>query len=201
MTERDEKFVSSWAHRIESGPLQYFIKTTLITCLFSLIVILFYTWNNIQKGRLLESIAPLSFLIFGLGIPLGLIISGQTWIRNNNRYKFLTKDVEFSRRIEKKKWIGNDKIWDISTGFMGAIFFIMLYAAIFLFDNGEPTPLKYSIVGIILSYFLTQLIYSIYRFIIDRSGGTKKFPFLFKCIFACIILLTIILWIILFSVN
>lgn len=199
MTKKDEKFVTLWASKIESGPVKYYLKNTILTCLLSLVVILFYTWNNIPENKLFESLMPLSVLIFGLGIPLGLIISWQTWTRNNNRYTFLTKDGEFPANAEKKKWFNHDKIWDIGTGVIGAVFFLLFYTSIFLFDSGEPTLLKYSIVGVILSYFVSQLGYEVYRYIVDKRGETKIFPLFFKCIFIVIILLTVILWSVLFS--
>lgn len=198
MTKQDQKFVALWTSKIENGPLKYYLTTTLLTCLCSLVVILFYTWNNIPENKLLESLMPLSVLIFGLGIPLGLILSWQTWTRNNNRYKFLTKDGVFPPNGEKKKWVANDRLWDIGISVMGAVFFLLFYTSIFLFDSGEPTLLKYSIVGIILSYFVAQISYAIYRYIVDKRGETKKFPLVFKCLFISVILLTLILWVVLF---
>ena len=198
MTIKDKKFVASWTSKIENGPLKYYLTTTLLTCLCSLIVILFYTWNNIPENKLLESLMPLSVLIFGLGIPLGLIISWQTWTRNNNRYKFLTKDGEFTPNGENKKWLGHDKLWDIGISVLSAVFFLLFYTSIFLFDSGKPTLLKYSIVGIILSYFVAQISYAVYRYFIDKQGETKRFPFLFKCVFISIILLTLISGMVLF---
>ncbi|MEO8772719.1 MAG: hypothetical protein ABI371_00180 [Gelidibacter sp.] len=198
MTKKDQKFVSLWTSKIESGSLNYYLKTTMLTCLCSLVVILFYTWNNIPENKLIESLMPLSVLIFGFGIPLGLIFSWQTWTRNNNRYKFLTKDGEFPQNAKKRKWFDHDKIWDSGIRVLGAVFFLLFYTSIFLFDSGEPTLLKYSIVGVILSYFVAQIGYAIYRYIVDKRGETKRFPMFFKCIFIAIILLTLILWVVLF---
>ena len=198
MTQKDQKFVAFWNSKIESGPIKYYLKITLLTCLCSLVVILFYTWNNIPENKLIESLMPLSVLIFGLGIPLGLILSWQTWTRNNNRYKFLTKDGDSLAGAEKKKWFKNDKLWDIGISVMGAIFFLLFYTSIFLFDSGKPTLLKYSIVGSILSYFVTQIAYALYRYIVDKRGDTKRVPFIFKSLFIGIFLLTLILWMVLF---
>ncbi len=201
MTEKDKKFIASWTTKIENGVLKYFLQITMLTCLCSVVVILFYTWNNIPENKLLESIIPLSVLIFGLGIPLGLILSWVNWNRNNNRYTFLTKDGDFSTKTVKKKWFRHDKIWDIAISNIGAIFFILFYTSIFLFDSGKPTVLKYSIVGVILSYFLAQLSYAFYRYRIDKLGDTKRFPLAFKFVFLIIIFLTTILWLILFFVE
>ena len=198
MTKNDKKFVNFWTQKIENGPLKYYLKTTMLTCLCSVVVILFYTWNNIPENRFIQSLLPLSVLIFGLGIPLGIIIGWQTWTRNNNRYKFLTKDNEFPSNVEKRTWLGHDKLWDIGISVLGAVFFLLFYTSIFLFDSGNPTLLKYCIVGVILSYFVLQFAYAIYRYIVDKRGETKRFPLVFKWIFIGIILLTIILWGILF---
>ncbi len=198
MTLKDQKFVAFWNSKIESGPIKYYLKITLLPCLCSLVVVLFYTWNNIPENKLIESLMPLSVLIFGLGIPLGLILSWQTWTRNNNRYKFLTKDGDSLAGAEKKKWFKNDKLWDIGISVMGAIFFLLFYTSIFLFDSGKPTLLKYSIVGSILSYFVTQIAYALYRYIVDKRGDTKRVPFIFKSLFIGIFLLTLILWMVLF---
>lgn len=198
MTERDKKFIASWKNKIEKGAVNYFIRTTLLTCILSLLVVLFYTWKNIPENKLLESLIPLSVLIFGLGIPLGLILSWMSWNKSNNKYKFLTKDNDDLTKPEKKKWFGNDRIWDIVISNLGAVFFVLFYTSIFLFDSGKPTFLKYSIVSVILSYFLAQLCYAFYRYRIDKLGDTKRFPSIFKYIFIAIILTTIFLWLVLF---
>ena len=198
MTEREKKFIASWNNKIENGAVKYFVRTTLFTCILSVVVILFYTWNNIPENKLLESLLPLSVLIFGLGIPLGLILSWTSWTKNNNKYKFLTKDNEDLTKTAKKKWFGNDRIWDIVISNLGAVFFVLFYTSIFLFDSGKPSFLKYSIVGVILSYFLAQLSYAFYRYRIDKLGDTKIFPAVFKYIFIAIILSTVFLWIIFF---
>ena len=201
MREKDQKFVEAWAIKKENGALKYFLQIITITCLCSVVVIFFYTWDNIPENKLLESIIPLSVLIFGLGIPLGLILGWVNWNKNNNRYAFLKNDYDFPTTSDKKKWFGNDRIWDIAIGNLGAIFFILLYTSIFLFDSGRPTILKYSIVGIIVSYFAAQLSYAFYRYRVDKFGNTKIFPMAFKIVFLLIIFLTILFWLILFFVE
>lgn len=198
MLEKDKKFLKSWETKKENGALKYFLQIIIITCFCSVLVVLFYTWKNIPENKLLESIIPLSVLIFGLGIPVGLILGWVNWNKNNNRYAFLLKDSDFPATSGRKKWFGHDRIWDIAISNIGAIFFILLYTSIFLFDSGKPTVLKYSIVGIILSYFVAQLCYSFYCYRIDKLGDTKKFPMVFKIVFLLIIFLTILFWVILF---
>lgn len=75
MNKRDKRFITIWADKIENGVLHYSIKTTLLTCIISVAVVLFYTWNNIPENQHLESILPLSALTFGRGIALGLFLS------------------------------------------------------------------------------------------------------------------------------
>ena len=198
MNKRDTRFINIWADKIENGVLHYFIKTTLLTCIISAAVVLFYTWDNIPENQHLESILPLSALIFGLGLPLGLILSWLTWNQNNNRYKFLTTDNDLPSAQKKKKWHAYDRVWDLAVANIAAIYFLLLYTSIFLFDSGNPSLLKYSIVAIILSYFMTQVGYALYRYRIDKLGKTKVFPVFFKYTFSIIIFLTVLLWLILF---
>lgn len=199
MTEKEKKFVASWSKNIAEGKTKYVLKNTAITCLFSAAVVLIYTWKNIPENKLIQSLLPLSILIFGMGIPLGIIFSFNFWVRNNNKYKFLTTNNPTYLPYKKKKWRGHDKIWDFIISALGAFNFLLLYTSIFLFDSGRPTALKYSIVGINLSYFAVLIGYYIYRYIADKSGETKIFPIYFKYIFSTIILLTILFWLILFN--
>ena len=196
MNKTDKRFIAIWAKKSERGALQYYIRTTLLTCIISAAVWLYYTWDNIPEGKHIESILPISVLIFGVGIPLGLIISWATWTKNNNKYKFLTKDSDLN--TTKKKWHGHDRVWDLAIPNIGAIYFIMLYTSIFLFDSGNPTLLTYSIVTVIISYFIAQAGYTFYRYRIDKQGETKIFPLFFKYTFSIIILLTALLWLLLF---
>ena len=199
MTEKDKKFIVNWEDKIEKGQLQYYLKTIVLTCLISTVVIIAYTWKNIPENKFFQSLAVLSILIFALGIPLGTVLAWQSWRRNNNKYKFFTTGNETINNREKKKWFKNDRIWDVLASNIGAVYFILLYTSIFLFDSGRPTAIKYSIVWTILSYFIILFSYVVYRYISDKSGETKKFPLFFKIAFTSIILLTIILWIIIFN--
>lgn len=196
MSTNNERFIRIWTHKKDRGALQYLIKTTLLACIISAAVWLYYTWGNIPEGKHIESMLSISVLIFGLGIPLGLILSWVTWTKNNNRYKFLTKNKELISKI--KTWHGHDRAWDIAIPNIGAIYFLMLYTSIFLFDSGNPTLFKYSIVAVILSYFIAQVGYTFYRYRIDKLGETKEFPLFFKYTFSTIIFLTALLWLVLF---
>lgn len=198
MNKKDQKFIDNWSNKIEQGVLRHYIKTVLIACVCSGGVFLFYTWGNIPKDNYLAAIFPLSVLTFGLGLPLGLFFSWYTWLQNNNKYKFLTTNNELHPGKPKRKWHEYDRIWHIAVPNIGAIYFFLLYTSIFLFDSGEPDVLKYSIVGIILSYFVVQVAYVIYRHWVDKLGETKQFPLIFKYLFIFIILLTLLLWLILF---
>ncbi|MEO5911754.1 MAG: hypothetical protein ABIP95_12765 [Pelobium sp.] len=199
MTEKDKKFIVHWESVIEKGPLQYYLKIIIFTCLVSTAVIIGYTWGNIPENKFFESLVPLSILIFGLGIPLGIFFAWQFWSRNNNRYKFLTTGIEISTNNEKKKWIKGDRVWDILATNISAVYFLLLYISIFLFDSNKPSVVKYGFVWAILSYFIVLFVYMVYRYMIDRSGETKKFPLFFKIVFPVIILLTIIFGLIIFS--
>ncbi len=199
MTEKDQKFISSWASKKEAGQAQYFLRITLLTCLLSAVVIFLYTWKNIPPNKFFESLGPLSILIFGMGIPVGLFLSWRTWTQNNNRYRFLTKDGALPAGVEKKKWAGPDRIWDIVVSNIGALYFLLLYLSLFLFDNGKSTLLKQSAVSITLSYFVAQIGYAIYRYRANQRGDTKIFPLFFKYAFGIIILATIVLWGLLFA--
>ncbi|WP_026976818.1 hypothetical protein [Flavobacterium tegetincola] len=198
MTEKDKKFIAHWENEIEKGQLQYHLKIIVFTCLVSTAVIVGYTWGNIPENKFFESLAPLSILIFALGIPLGIVFAWQFWSRNNNRYKFLTTGNELLINKEKKKWFERDKIWDVLASNIGAVYFLLLYTSIFLFDSGNPSAIKYGIVFTILSYLITLFVYIVYRYFADKSGETKKFPLFFKIAFPSIILLTIILWFVIF---
>lgn len=191
MDKKEQRLITIWANNIESGVLHYYIKITLITCFFSAIVVLLYTWNNIQEGRLTQSLLPLTGLVFGLGIPIGLVISWSSWNKGNNKYKFLTKHN--NPHTIKKKWYGQDRVWDLAVPNVGAIYFILLYASIFLFDSGQPNLLTYAIVGVLLSYFIALIAYRVYRYKADKLGNTKHFPLSFKYTFSIIIFLTVIL--------
>ncbi len=198
MTEKDKKFIAHWENEIEKGQLQYYVKIIVFTCLISTAVIVGYTWGNIPENKFFQSLAPLSILIFGLGIPLGIVFAWQFWSRNNNRYKFLITGNEILTKQEKKKWFKSDRIWDILASNIGGVYFILLYISIFLFDSGYSSAIKYGIVWTILSYFIALFGYMVYRYLIDRTGETKKFPLFFKIVFTVIVLLTIILWFIIF---
>lgn len=198
MNKRDKRFIAIWANKIEHGVLQHYIKTILLTCIISTGVVLYYTWNNIPENNLIGSIFPISVLIFGIGAPIGLVLSWASWTQGNNRYKFLTTDTELHATGEKKKWQARDRIWDLAVPNIGAIYFILLYTSIFLFDSGNPSLLKYSIVMVTLSYFIMQISYGVYRYRIDKLGKTKKFPLFFKYSFATIIFLTALLWLVFF---
>lgn len=200
MTEKEKKFIDNWENNIEKGKLHYYLKIILFTCLISTVAIIAYTWENIPENKLLESLAPLSILIFGMGLPLGIIFAWQTWNRNTNKYKFLTTGNEIFSKKEKKPWFKNDKIWDVLASNIGAFYVILLYTSIFLFDSGRPTVIKYSIVWTILSYLITLFTYFVYRYVMDKSGETRRFPLFFKVVFTTIILLTIILWLLVFNV-
>lgn len=190
MTERDKKFIASWKPKIDNGWVAYFFKVILFTCLVSMLVILFYTWNNIPKGKLLASAGPLSMLIFGLGIPIGIFIGWRTWTQNNNRYKRLTSGQEIIPQGAKKEWFGKDKIWDVLASSIAGIYFILFYIGIFLFDTGLSPVIKYLMVWTFLGYFITLFIYKIYRYQLDQSGNIRKFPTGFKFAFSLIVLLT-----------
>lgn len=198
MTERDKKFIVHWENEIAKGKLNYYLKIVVFTCLLSIGVIIGYTWNNIPENKFFQSLAPLSILIFGLGIPLGIVFAWQFWNRNSNRYKFLTTGNETLTKRKKKKWFKRDRIWDIMASNIGAVYFILLYTSIFLFDSGQPSAIKYGIVLTILSYLITLFGYMGYRYVIDKSGETRKFPMFFKIAFTAIILLTIILGLVIF---
>ena len=198
MNKRDKLFIAIWANKIEHGVLQYYIKTTLLTCIISTGLVLYYTWNNIPENNLIEAILPISVLVFGLGAPTGLVLSWLTWTQGNNRYKFLTTDTQLHTIGEKKKWHARDRVWDLAVPNIGAIYFLLLYTSIFLFDSGNPSLLKYSIVMVTLSYFITQISYGVYRYRIDKLGKTKKFPLFFKYSFATIMFLTVLLWLVFF---
>lgn len=198
MNKRDKRFIAIWANKIEHGVLQHYIKTILLTCIISTGVVLYYTWNNIPENNLIESILPISVLVFGLGAPTGLVLSWLTWTQGNNRYKFLTTDTQLHAIGEKKKWYARDRVWDLAVPNIGAIYFLLLYTSIFLFDSGNPSLLKYSIVMVTLSYFITQISYGVYRYRIDKLGKTKKFPLFFKYSFATIMFLTVLLWLVFF---
>ena len=196
MTEKDKKFIVHWENEIEKGQLHYYLKISVYTCLISTAVIIGYTFESIPESKFLQSLASLSILIFGLGIPLGIVFAWQYWSRNNDRYKFLTTGNEIVAK--KKKWFKRDRIWDILASNISAVYFILLYISIFLFDSGYHPAIKYGIVWTILFYFVTLFSYMVYRYIIDRSGDTKKFPLFFKIVFTIIILITIILSLIIF---
>lgn len=198
MNNKDKKFIENWAQKIEQGVIRHYIKTILIVCVCSVVVILFYTWGNVPENNYLLVIFPFSLLILGLGLPLGLFFSWYTWYLNNNKYNFLTTGNKLQPGKKKKKWYRYDRIWHIAVLNIGAIYFILLYTSIFLFDSGEPTLLKYSIVGIILSYFVVQISYAFYRYWIDKLGQTKHFPLIFKCLFIIVMLMTLLFWLIFF---
>lgn len=203
MNKRDKKFIGTWSNKIEQGMPRYLVKTTLLACVVSAGIFLYYTWGNVPENKYSEIIIPLSMLTFGLGVPLGLAIGLLSWIKFNNKYKFLTNnnELELTNNGKKKQWRGYDRVWHLATASLAAIYFIMLYIAIFLFDSGNASVLKYSVIWIVLSYFVAQMAYATYRFKIDQQGLTKQFPLVFKYLFSIIMLLTALSWLLLTVID
>lgn len=203
MNKKDQRFIRIWANKIEQGVLLYLVKTTLLACLVSAGTFLILTWGNVPENNYFELILPLSMLTFGLGIPLGLALGTISWITFNNKYKLLTNinDLNIENNGKKQQWHGYDRVWHLAIANIAAIYFILLYTSIFLFDSGNASFLKYSVVGIMLSYFATQIAYAIYRFKIDQQGLTKRFPLAFKYLFSIIMLLTAASWLALIFIE
>ena len=191
MNKKDRDFIASWSKKIEQGVVPFYIKNILLACIICVAAITFYTWENIPADNRLAAMLPLLLLASTLGLFLGVTSSWTIWNKNNNRYRFLTKNNNLPSGQDKKQWHRYDRVWDIAVPNIGAIYFILLYTSIFLFDSRQPDLLTYAMVGVLLSYFIALIAYGIYRHWIDKSGDTKHFPLVFKYIFLIIIFLTV----------